>query len=341
MVRRLEKLEEDATRLSKKDLADTGTQTSFDANRLTFAGSSYTPISQPYADQAFAKRDRKTADRLRVAKAREHTSSYKAKKAHEKSKEYLSLEEKYRPAPSSLEGLQSLAEERIDEARRNGAFKNLDGKGKRLDLAEAKSTIDRTEYFLNKIIKKQGALPPFVDAQVNVDRSIAAFRYSLQSLWIETCCKLIALSGGTLEAQRRRAEEYAEAERTGRDRLRDANFVKRETPFMIAQVNALNAQIRGYNVIAPFNSRRGYLSLQAELDQCYRNAAPIIPRSLVERANAPKFKDSAAYKAKYTHTPLLDHLFGKQKSQFYERNDGVYGFYDWIRDNFGKGRVHN
>jgi hypothetical protein len=351
MAQRLELLEDNALELKVSRIAiaahpadgnhaaDTLTDDlHFDTNRLTHAGSSHTPIAQPYADKAFAKRDRKTADRLRIAKARENTSIYKAKKESEKSKEYLSVEERYRPAPASLEGLQSLAEERIDEARRNGAFKNLRGKGKRLELQEAKTTIDRTEYFLNKIIKKQGALPPFVDAQVNVDRSINGFRQSLRNLWVDTCCKLIAFSGGPLESQIIRAQAYAEAEISGINRLRDANFIKRETPFITAQLQAINAQIRGYNVIAPFNSRRGYLSFQAELDTCYRDTAEVLPVALLDRAREPKLKDSAAFKAKYSHTPILNHLFGKQRSEFYERTDEVYGFYDWIRDNFGRGQ---
>lgn len=314
-----------------------------DTNRLTYSAggsgsSSYTPLNQQSA-ASFARMDRKTSDRMRVAKAREAVSVHRSKRDWEKSKEYLAVEEAHRPMPNSLEGLQSLAEERIDEARRAGAFKNLEGRGKALALEETKTPmVDRTEYFLNQIIKKQGALPPFVDAQANLDRSIEAFRASLRSEWASFCCRLIAFSGDSLERQVARARTYGEAEAKGVDRLRDANWEKRELSFIKAQIADLNSKTRGYNVIAPFNSRRGYLGLAEELAACYRQATPLVAQMLIDRANAPKLKDTETHRRKYQHTPLLDHVFGKAKlkSEFYERQESGYNLGEWFRDTFGK-----
>ena len=147
---------------------------------------------------------------------------------------------------------------------------------------------------------------------------------------------MIAFSGGDLDSQVRRAAAYGSAEESKIDRLRDANWEKRELPFIKTQVEDLNKMARGYNVIAPFNSRRGYLNVKTELETCYREATPLVAQALIDRANAPKLKDSKAYKLRYQHTPLLDHVFGKAKlkSQFYENNDGGYGFSEWFRDTF-------
>lgn len=321
------------------DHADALMRMRFDTNRLTYSGSSYTPISQPSTSANFARMDKRTSEKMKVAKAREQVSLHRSKREYEKSKEYLALEEAYRPMPNSLEGLQSLAEERIDEARRSGAFKNLEGKGKALTMEETKTPmVDRTEYFLNQIIKKQGALPPFVDAQNSLDRAIAGFRAALQSEWINFCCKLIAFSGDSLDSQVRRARAYGEAELRGVDRLRDANWEKRELPFIQAQVKDLNSKARGYNVIAPFNSRRGYLRIEDELETCFREATPLVAQMLLDRANAPKLRETEGWKRQYEHTSILAHVFGKSKmkSEFYERTDGGYGFGEWFRDTFRK-----
>ncbi|BFZ57148.1 hypothetical protein PYCC9005_004198 [Savitreella phatthalungensis] len=304
----------------------------FDTNRLTYAGTSRTPIRQTSPSNA-ARLDRKVAERLRIAQAHAETNSYRA--ATERSKEFAAAEEKFRPMPDTLEGLQSLAEERIEEARRNGAFRNLEGKGKALDLAEARQPmVDRTEYFLNQIIKKQGALPPFVDAQVNLDKAVADFRRCLRLEWASFACKVIAMAGGSLEDQVARARRYGTAEITRVDRLRDTNWERREWPFIKARVKDLNDKVRGYNIIAPFNSRRVYLAAREELDAAYREATPMVAGQLIDRANAPKFKESRVYSARYGRTSILDHLAGRAKSTFYERDIGTYGFSEWWKDTF-------
>lgn len=314
----------------------------FDTNRLTYQGGARTPLRQPdVSPQHAARLDRRVADRMRVAKARGDTMTYRqGKAAAERSKDFIAAEERFRPMPDTLEGLYSLAEERIEEARRNGAFTNLEGKGKALEMAETRTPmVDRTEYFLNQIIKKQGALPPFVDAQVQLDRATGEFRQALRHDWAMFACKLIAMSGGPLEAQVRRAADYASAEARGVDRLRDSNWERREWSFIQARVADLNSKIRGYNIIAPFNSRRVYLQPRRELDDALREAMQTVPQMLVDRANAPKLKETHGYKVRFGKSSILDHLVGRvAKSQFYEREAGQYGFGEWWRDTFGRKR---
>lgn len=333
-TRKRDALMEDENRI----LGDSLDRMRCDTNRLTYASTSYTPIAMPSTGANFARMDKRTEQKMRVSKARESVSIHRTKKEFQKSKEYLAVEEAFHPMPNSLEGLQSLAEERINEARRNGAFKNLSGKGKKLLMEETKTPmVDRTEFFLNQILKSQGALPPVVEGLNNLDRSIQDFRASIRMEWVNFCCRLIAFSGDALELQVERAKAYGMAEEAGVDRLRDANWEKRELPFINAQVAELNSKTMSVNVIAPYNCRRGYLKVDDELQACYKQGTPLVAKMLIDRARAPKLKDSAGYKRTHQHTSILDHMIGKSaRSEFYESYGKSYGFGAWVRETFGK-----
>lgn len=351
MSARLVQLEDDAIHLKSRDNEDLGQpwqiddsphrdsllRMRLDTNRLTYASTSYTPIAMPSTGANFARMDKRTGERMKVAKARESVSVHRTKKEFEKSREYQAVEEAFYPMPNSLEGLQSLAEERIHEARRNGAFKNLSGKGKKLVMEETKvPMVDRTEFFLNQILKSQGALPPVLDGLASVETSIRTFRSSIRSEWINFCCKLIAHSGVSLDRQVQRARSYGLAESTGIDRLRDPNWEKRELPFIKAQITEINSKIMSVNVIAPYNCRRGYLKIEDELQACYKGATPLVADMLIERSKAPKLKDSPRHILRNQHLPLLNHFGKGSKSEFYERSDRAYGFKDWFKDTFSK-----
>ncbi|KAI8819359.1 uncharacterized protein EV422DRAFT_109376 [Fimicolochytrium jonesii] len=102
------------------------------------------------------------------------------------------------PRPSSIAAWDSLIEERISQAYREGQFDNLNGSGQPLDASgapmKAKSTdaehklnpfIDRTEFFLNRIVKSQGYAPPWVEIAKEIDADIATMRSELRSMYRE------------------------------------------------------------------------------------------------------------------------------------------------------------
>lgn len=120
-----------------------------------------------------------------------------------------------RPMPTTLQGLTSLANERIEDAIARGQFKNLPrGKGKytERDYNANSPFLDTTEYFMNKIIQKQDIVPPWIEKQQELVKNTETFRKRLRNDWRRHAARMIASQGGSLEAQVRRAVGYALAE---------------------------------------------------------------------------------------------------------------------------------
>ena len=158
----------------------------------------------------------------RLANARDRSSIYSLANdpnmsQQEKEQMRKELKERFtpgaRPMPTSLQGLASLANERIDDAIARGLFKNLPrGKVIERDYNASSPFLDTTEYFMNKIIQKQEIVPPWIEKQQELSKAVAAFRNRLRSDWRRHAARTIASKGGSLQDQIRRAEAYAVAE---------------------------------------------------------------------------------------------------------------------------------
>jgi hypothetical protein len=120
-----------------------------------------------------------------------------------------------RNAPATLQGLASLANERIEDAIARGQFKNLPrGKGKHIERDHQANSpfLDTTEYFMNKIIQRQEIVPPWIEKQQELLSTANKFRARLRNDWKRHAARMIAAKGGSLEAQVTRAKAYAAAE---------------------------------------------------------------------------------------------------------------------------------
>lgn len=53
--------------------------------------------------------------------------------------------------------------------------------------------------------------------------------------------------------------------------------------FHIAAIANLNSIVRRFNIIAPYHVRRPLISLEIEIDRCYRLAGPVIEAELQRR----------------------------------------------------------
>ncbi|KAI9726479.1 MAG: hypothetical protein M1828_001301 [Chrysothrix sp. TS-e1954] len=160
----------------------------------------------------------------RLANARDRSSMYsylRDESLSQKEREQLRSELKdrfspsARPMPTSVQGLQSLANERIEDAIARGQFKNLargSGKNVERDYAASSPFLDTTEYFMNKIIQKQEIVPPWIEKQQELGQAAARFRGGLRKSWRRHVARVVASWGGGLEVQMRRAEAYAAAE---------------------------------------------------------------------------------------------------------------------------------
>lgn len=162
---------------------------------------------------------------VRLAGAREGASLYALQKdgmgMDEAERERLRKEMKERFAgpgarggPMSVRALESMANERIEDAIARGQFKNIP-RGKKLerDYNASNPFLDTTEYFMNKIIQKQEIVPPWIEKQQELVTTATRFRSRLRADWKRHAARMIASKGGSLEVQIRRAQAYAEAEK--------------------------------------------------------------------------------------------------------------------------------
>lgn len=165
---------------------------------------------------------RATSLGARLANARDRSSKYsylKDESLSEKERDQFrkELKERFTPGarlmPTTLQGLSSLANERIEDAIARGQFKNLP-RGKELarDYNMSSPFLDTTEYFMNKIIQKQDIVPPWIEKQQEVVSTATKFRGRLRQDWRRHAARLIGSSGGSLQAQLQRAKDYAAAE---------------------------------------------------------------------------------------------------------------------------------
>lgn len=162
----------------------------------------------------------KVAGKVRVQHALADAEAYK-KPTEVLWQDYWNI----RPAGST--GWQSLVEERIESARREGVFDNLPGKGERLyymedDPAHRNPFLDKGSYFINKAIRSQGLKPPFIEISQEIDGEITSLRRELKRIYAES---LKSHSTRSYESQAR--------------------------ALATQRISELNSRIRGYNITIP------------------------------------------------------------------------------------------
>lgn len=185
------------------------------------------------------KRQPPVSKGVKAANAREAASVYvglgikeKEKGLSEQEREAIKkeLRDRFTPAaramPNTLSGLAALANERIEDAIARGQFKDIPrGVGVERDTRADNPFIDTTEYIMNKMIKKQEIVPPWIEKQQELVKAAGVFRARLRNDWKRHASRMIASRGGSLDAQMRRADEYARAEELCNPRRRKSDQV--------------------------------------------------------------------------------------------------------------------
>ncbi|PVF96304.1 hypothetical protein CPB86DRAFT_775810 [Serendipita vermifera] len=173
-----------------------------------------------------------------------------------------------RTNPKTMKGWKSLVEERIESARVTGAFNNLSGAGKPLerDMAESNPFISREEILLNNMVRRNGAAPPWVELQNDLDASLREFREILQSAWVRRAARNLHLSNAhdPMFVTRQTAG--------GLSLMRDPEWEEKEKSYHEHAIAELNTLVRRYNGIAPYSVRRGLHTREAELARCYETS---------------------------------------------------------------------
>lgn len=196
----------------------------------------------PVVNMKLTPKTRESTGR-RLASARDRTNTYALSQSTGLSDEEREavrnefrsrFEPGARSLPMSIQGLTSLANERIEDAIARGQFKNLPrGKGQhtQTDHNANSAFIDTTEYFMNKIIQKQEIVPPWIEKQQELAREVDRFRQRIRTEWRRHAARLIASKGGTLQQQQTRARAYALAEARLAEKSRvEASFASPAIP---------------------------------------------------------------------------------------------------------------
>ncbi|BGO89064.1 hypothetical protein NBRC10512v2_001012 [Rhodotorula toruloides] len=168
-------------------------------------------------------------------------------------------------------------EEKIKQARRDGVFDNVKGRGKPMpkDEAESNPFITRTEFLMNRILKEQEAAPPWVEMQKELETALANFRSELRASWTRRAVRIRSSEGLTQAVVREIREGW-----------KDREWEERERAYHEVSIKSLNDLTRKYNIIAPYNVRRTLLSLRHELDAAITSCAPSIAAELQRRIDS-------------------------------------------------------
>ncbi|OJI96573.1 hypothetical protein ASPVEDRAFT_121756 [Aspergillus versicolor CBS 583.65] len=364
----------------------TGSESTHDVT-LRMLDSSKKPLRTPYKIPQPGPIDTRLTPKpprhpgLRIADAKERTATYELSRSEgvtETEREAMRREmrERFspgaRPMPATLQGLASLANERIEDAVARGQFDRIKrgkGVGTETDHNANSPFIDTTEYFMNKIIQKQEIVPPWIEKQQELGREVERFRQRLRVEWRRHAARIISSQGGSLEAQMRRAQAYAAAEARHTSRaniekafldsdsasttptgetsppdeqsklphlspLRDPQYMANERSFLELSVKTINGNTRSYNLQAPPVAQKPYLNLDRELAACYADVAPTLAEEIKRRATE-RARPSASFGGKATS--VLDSLGTSHNARVYEEDQSKgYGFKQFWQDMFSK-----
>ncbi|SEI31852.1 YALIA101S02e03598g1_1 [Yarrowia lipolytica] len=214
--------------------------------------------------------------------------------------------------PVILSGIQSIADQRIEDARKRGQFDGIK-RGVPLDLKHSSNPmIDDTEYFLNSMLKRQNILPPWIERQtklgVKTDRLISDMRVSFIRHVVHSVVRKSKRLEDVLGSLDKHSYENG-----------DPSWEQNALKYHETALEGLNSSIRSYNLQAPQPARRGYLSFEDILKCVYSDVDKAIRQEVIREMTAEKKKPPQLYERKVIREKELPkwrvkdmwgHLFG-------------------------------
>ncbi|THV03359.1 hypothetical protein K435DRAFT_962521 [Dendrothele bispora CBS 962.96] len=185
-----------------------------------------------------------------------------------------------RPNPVSMRGWTGLIEDRIERARSRGVFNNLKGRGKPLTstMEEKNPFIGREEYLMNRIVQRNGAAPPWVELQGELDNTLQTFRSVLRQSYVRRAIRVLTtLHPPNVLSRLTIADIQAR---------RDKEWEKKEETYHDTAVEEVNALVRKYNGLAPYAVRRAYYMRKVEVERVYEECAEEVLEGIKERLRA-------------------------------------------------------
>lgn len=126
---------------------------------------------------------------------------------------------------------------------------------------------------MNRIVQRQGAAPPWVEIQGELEAAVDSFRSVLKQSWVRRAVRMLTLSRQPLGGL-----SLADAQA-----LRDREWEAREKAYHESALAEVNALVRKYNALAPYAVRRVYYVRDVELDRAYEDGAEDIIQELSRR----------------------------------------------------------
>ncbi|KII94693.1 hypothetical protein PLICRDRAFT_98222 [Plicaturopsis crispa FD-325 SS-3] len=187
-----------------------------------------------------------------------------------------------RPNPVSLRGWTSLIEDKIEKARKAGQFSVVKGRGQPLvrHHDEGNPFIAREEFLMNRIIQRNGAAPPWVEVQAELEAAVSSFREIVRQAWARRAIRTLTMSRPAAALQSLTAAHVSS--------LRDEEWEARERAYHDTAIDEINSLVRKYNGVAPYAVRRPYHVRTVELEKAYQEAVDDILRGLAARVASPQ-----------------------------------------------------
>ncbi|KAF9226746.1 hypothetical protein BS17DRAFT_794196 [Gyrodon lividus] len=217
----------------------------------------------------------------------------------------------YRLGHKSGGGWQSLIEDRIEKARLAGQFDKVKGRGQPIAwLSEERNPfIAGEEFLMNQIVQRNGAAPPWVEIQMELEATVNSFREALRQSWTRYAIRTLTMS--------QRAALLPSLSLSIILSLRDREWEERERSYHDTAVAELNSLVRKCNTMAPYAVRRPYYARDTELAKAYQDCGEEILRGIAERSQE-----------------LLSHSMPRLKTKLCAGDDGREQRADWSVNNF-------
>ncbi|CAN6674658.1 hypothetical protein TRVA0_059S00738 [Trichomonascus vanleenenianus] len=230
-------------------------------------------------------------------------------------------------ASGVIASVNSIASKQIEDAIARGQFKNIPrGENVKIDQHLSSSPyIDTTELFLNRMIQRQGAAPPWIELQRRVNKEVDEFRRELKSNWIQRAVSILAKQSENISSIDRRVS-MAKSRLAQSVPFKDQAWEESQKSYHNLVVNNINSIIRGYNLQAPQSARKGYISYESELAGVYQEAHKQILSA---------FKNHLTGPAAPPPPPTVGQLH-TAKGLYSEDPSKYYGMKDMFRDLFSR-----
>ncbi|KAJ3891013.1 hypothetical protein GG344DRAFT_88508 [Lentinula edodes] len=234
-------------------------------------------------DEKAKKKERallkRTEQAGRLGRARESTLDYRlGLKNTQTRSDGPQLPTGGRPNPVGMRGWTSLIEDKIEKARSAGVFNHIKGRGQPLvqTTEEKNPFIGREQFLMNRIIQRNGAAPPWVELQGELDTAVSTFRDLLRQSYIRRVVRtLTAIHPPAILATRLSVKDIKAH--------RDPEWEETERTYHDVAIDEINALVRKYNGVAPYAVRRAYYMRNVEVGRLSEECAEDVLKGLKER----------------------------------------------------------